>query len=312
MRWSVGFAAVLGAGACSPTLVVNSLASSEGFAVTRAVAYAEGPRHTLDIYRPNNAAATPVVVFFYGGSWQSGDKESYFFVASALARRGYLTLVPDYRVYPQTRYPGFIEDGARAVRWAKDNAGRLGGDPNKIFVMGHSAGAYIAAMLAIDDRWLNAVDLAPRRDIAGLIGLAGPSDFLPIKEQTIQDIFGGATPVATQPITYVSGHEPPAFLATATNDDTVNPGNSARLARRLKAAGDDVQLVRYPGGGHLGIIGAYSGTLRFVAPVVKDVDNFIARISAARASSNAGSASPAARAKSSTLWIGAGPRAAPG
>ena len=100
--------------------------------------------------------------------------------------------------------------------------------------------------------------------------------------------------------------------ATATNDDTVSPGNSARLARRMKAAGDDVQLVRYPGGGHLGIIGAYSGSLRFVAPVVKDVDNFIARISAARASPNAGSASPASRPKSSTLWIGAGSSAASG
>jgi acetyl esterase/lipase len=177
--------------------------------------------------------------------------------------------------------------------------------------MGHSAGAYIAAMLAIDDRWLNAVDLAPRRDIAGLIGLAGPYDFLPIKYKTVQEIFGGATPVATQPITYVSGDEPPAFLATAANDDTVNPGNSARLARRLKAAGDDVQLVRYPGGGHLGIIGAYSGSLRFVAPVVKDVDNFIARISAARGSPRAGSTSPAPRPKSSTLWMGAGARQAP-
>ena len=177
---------------CSPASPLNFLAWLHGVEITRSIAYGEGARRTLDVYRPSAAAAAPVVVFFYGGSWQSGHKEMYLFVAAALARRGYVIVVPDYRVYPEVRYPDFLDDGARAVRWAKDNAARFGGDPQKLFVMGHSAGAYIAAMLALDGRWLQKVDLAPDRDIAGLIGISGPYDFLPLSDGTLKTIFGGA------------------------------------------------------------------------------------------------------------------------
>src|ERR1700744_4252291 len=137
---------------CSPADPLNLVAWRHGIEITRSVAYGEAPRQTLDVYRPastikSSMAKSPVVVFFYGGSWQTGDKETYLFAATALARRGYVVVVPDYRVYPQVRYPAFLQDGARAVRWAKDNAARFGGDPGRLFVMGHSAGAYIAAML---------------------------------------------------------------------------------------------------------------------------------------------------------------------
>jgi len=192
----------------SPASVLNSLVWRRGFEATESIPYGEGARRTLDIYRPNAATASPVVVFFYGGNWQSGDKEMYLFLAAALARRGYVTVVPDYRVYPGARYPQFIEDGALAVRWVRDNAARFGGDPQRLFVMGHSAGAYIAAMLAFDRRWLRAVGLSPGRDIAGLICIAGPYDFLPLEDETLKVIFGGANAPATQPISYVSGGEP--------------------------------------------------------------------------------------------------------
>ncbi len=280
-RWTAAIAAAAGVSACSPAMLANSLASKEGFDVERAISYGEGERRTLDVYRPEKADSAPVIVFFYGGSWQGGAKESYLFVASALARRGYITIVPDYRVYPEVRYPAFIQDGAQAVRWAKDNARRFGGDPGKVFIMGHSAGAYIAAMLTIDDEWLKAVNLTPKRDIAGLIGLAGPYDFLPIQDPTVKKIFGDPAPVATQPITYVSGDEPPSFLATGTDDDTVDPGNASRLGKRLRAAGRVVTLKEYKGVGHITLLGAYSGVLRFVAPVVKDIDDFIAQVAGA-------------------------------
>jgi acetyl esterase/lipase len=260
-----------------PASVLNSLVWRRGFEAKESIPYGEGPRRTLDIYRPHANTAVPVVVFFYGGNWQSGDKETYLFLAGALARRGYVTVVPDYRVYPDASYPGFVEDGALAVRWARDNATRFGGDQRNLFLMGHSAGAYIAAMLAIDRRWLRAVDLSPGRDIAGFIGIAGPYDFLPLKDETLKMIFGGANVPATQPISYVSGGEPPTLLATADDDGTVDPGNTTRLASRLRAAGGDVRVATYTRVGHLGIIGAFVFPLRLLAPILNDVDAFIAR-----------------------------------
>jgi acetyl esterase/lipase len=274
--WSISVLAPLLAAGYSPTTVLNGLVWRHGFEITRSVAYGEGPRRTLDVYRPSAAAASPVVIFFYGGSWQSGSKEMYLFVAAALAQRGYLTLVPDYRVYPEVRYPGFIEDGALAVQWAKQHAARFGGDPEKLFVMGHSAGAYIAAMLAIDEGWLQAIGLAPHQDITGLIGISGPYDFLPLKSDILKAIFGGANRTETQPIAYVCGGEPPALLLAGSADDTVDPGNTHRLAEALHAAGNDVKAVAYAGVGHLATVGAFAWPLRFIAPVLPDVDSFIA------------------------------------
>lgn len=278
MRWrrlSVLLPALALSG-CSPADALNFVALRGGLAITHSVAYGEGARRTLDVYRPDNAAALPIVVFFYGGSWQTGNKRLYQFVGAALARRGYVAVVPDYRVYPEVRYPEFLEDGARAVRWAKDNAARFGGDPDKIFLMGHSAGAYIAAMVALDPRWLETAGISPDRDIAGLIGISGPYDFLPLRQGTLRTIFGSNDP-ATQPISHVSSGAPPALLLTGAKDGIVDPGNSSRLAARLQAAGDAVTLWSYRWVGHLSIIGTFSPLLRFLAPVERDVDAFIAK-----------------------------------
>jgi acetyl esterase/lipase len=274
--------AALHAAGVSPAGLLNRLASRRGLSITRSVAYADGPRRVLDVYKPDTAAGAPVVLFFYGGSWQGGDKAVYPFLGTAMARRGYVTIIADYRVYPEVRYPGFIEDGALAVRWIKDNAARFGGDPERLFVMGHSAGAHIAAMLAIDRRWLNGVGLSASRDIAGLIGIAGPYDFLPLRDETLKVIFGGANEPATQPITYVEGNEAPALLVTGDRDTTVDPGNASRLAARLTAAGSSPVVMTYAGIGHLEVIGAFATPLRFLAPVLDDVDAFIAKVLATR------------------------------
>jgi len=244
--------------------------------ITHSVAYAGRPRHTLDICRPIDAAAAPVVVFFYGGGWRGGNKRLYRYVAKALARRGYVAVVPDYRVYPEARYPDFIEDAALAVRWVKDNAARFGGDPDKIFLQGHSAGAHIAAMLAIDGRWLHKVGLAPGRDIVGLIGIAGPYDFMPLRDEILKVIFGGAERPETQPIFHVSPGAPPALLMTGSHDRIVEPGNSARLAARLRAAGNAATVLTYRRVGHYLIIAALAPLLRILVPVLRDVDAFIA------------------------------------
>jgi len=247
----------------------------QALAITRSVAYAGGRRQTLDVFRPTQATAAPVVVFFYGGGWRSGRKGLYRYVGKALARRGYVAVVPDYRIYPEVRYPAFIEDAALAVRWVKDNIVRFGGDPAKIFLKGHSAGAHIAAMLAIDARWLQAVGLSQQHDVAGLIGVAGPYDYLPLRDDILTTIFGGADRPETQPIAHVAPGAPPALLITGSDDKIVEPGNASRLAARLRGAGNAATVRIYRRVGHFLIIAAVAPVLRLLVPVLRDVDAFI-------------------------------------
>jgi acetyl esterase/lipase len=214
-------------------------------------------------------------MFFYGGAWCSGNKELYRYAAKALARRGYIAVVPDYRTYPEARYPDFLEDGALAVRWVKDNIASFGGDPEKLFLTGHSAGAHIAAMLSIDPRWLSGVGLDPGRDVAGLIGLAGPYDYMPLRDETLKVIFGGADRPDTQPIFHVSSGAPPALLLTGGRDRLVEPGNSARFAAQLVAAGNTATVKTYRRIGHYLIIAALAPALRQFVPVLRDLDAFI-------------------------------------
>jgi acetyl esterase/lipase len=244
--------------------------------LTQSVAYAERSRHRLDVCRPRHVTAAPVIIFFYGGAWRSGYKELYRYVAKALARRGYVAVVPDYRIYPEVCYPEFLDDGALVVRWVKDNIAQFGGDSNKVFLKGHSAGAHIAAMLSIDARWLAKVGLDPRRDVAGLIGIAGPYDLMPLRDEKLKLIFGGADRPETQPIYHVAPGAPPALLMTGSRDRLVEPGNSVRLAARLVAAGNAATVLTYRRVGHFIIIAAVAPFLRFLVPVMRDVDGFIA------------------------------------
>ena len=264
-------------GACSPVTVLNDLAPGTGVAEHDRIAYAPGPRHRLDVYAPTGRkAAVPVVVFIYGGNWDSGDRGMYRFVGAELAAHGMLTIVPDMRLYPRVRFPGFVEDCALAVAWARNHAAEYGGDPHRLFVMGHSAGGQIAALLALDPEYLAAVGMQPKRDLAGMIGLAGPYDFLPLTSPELQTIFGppSAWP-RSQPINYVSAQAPPMLLLAGSADDTVNPGNTRRLAAKLREAGADVQDIIYPGVGHKELIGAIAPALGFIAPVLRDVLRYV-------------------------------------
>jgi acetyl esterase/lipase len=260
---------------------------------TRSIAYGDGSRRTLDVYLPAESAANaPVVVFFYGGSWQRGHKETYAFVGRALARWGYVALVPDYRTYPEVTYPGFIEDGAAAVAWAAENIAAYGGDPSTIFVAGHSAGAYIAAMLAVDAAWTAAHDADLHTHIAGLIGISGPYDFLPIRARQLRAIFGGPSVRETQPIAHVGVRPPPSLLVAGALDRVVHPGNSARMGARLAEAGGDVTLKRYPLAGHVFPVAAFAipSLLSPIAPLRRDVRAFISRMRADRSRTADGTA----------------------
>ena len=263
-------------GGCSAIGTLNALQSGDGVTATTDVAFRPGERGKLDIYRPASATNAPTVVFFYGGSWDEGRRQDYRFVGRALARRGFVAMVPDYRVYPEVRWPTFLQDSAEAVRWAKDHAAEYGGDPKRLFLMGHSAGAYNAMELALDKRWLAAVDLDPKRDVRGVVGLAGPYDFLPLRSEELKTIFGPEQDrPATQPINYVDGQNPPLFLGVDLGDKVVDPGNTTRLAAKVRAAGGSVQVREYKGLSHALLVAAIATPLRFLAPVLRDATDFI-------------------------------------
>lgn len=270
------------AAACSPLRTFDALVPKDGGVrvVARDVAFGEGPRRRLDVYAPaRTAEKRPVVVFFYGGSWNSGTKDGYRFVGRALAVRGFVVVIPDYRLVPEVRFPEFLRDNAAAVRWTRAHVAALGGDPDRLVLAGHSAGAYDAAMLALDPEWLG----ADRAAVKGWAGLAGPYDFLPLDQPATVAAFGGARdPVATQPVTFASAGDPPALLATGDKDTLVGPRNSDVLAARLGAAGVAVERRRYPSVGHVGLVTAIARPLRGRAPVLDDLAAFASRVTAAK------------------------------
>lgn len=273
---------------CSPLPFLNVIAPAKGYAVRADVTYGLLPRQKLDLYLPPQSyASVPVVVFFYGGGWEEGDRADYRFVGAALAAKGVAVAIPDYRVYPEVVFPAFVEDGALAAKWVHDHVGSLGVDPGRIYLMGHSAGAQIAAMLALNPGYLGAAGM-DRHAIAGLIGLSGPYDFLPLKSARLKGIFGDPAPRLTQPIDFVDAGAPPALLVTGSADQTVNPGNSKRLTDALRAAGVKVEYRVYPDIGHGRTIGAFSRPLSGGVPVVDDVLRFIGATAAKQPAKNAG------------------------
>lgn len=241
--------------------------------VAQGVAYGTGERLRLDVYAPRAAAARPrpVILFFYGGSWNSGRRQGYAFAARALAARGFVVVVPDYRLVPEARYPEFLKDCATALRWARSHSRRYGGDGERIVLAGHSAGAYNAAMLALDPGLLG----PDRAAVRGFVGLAGPYDFLPLDDSSTIAAFGAwPRPAETQPISYAAAGAPPVLLLHGDDDSRVKPRNSLKLAGLLRAAGGDVRLKLYPGLGHVGILTALATPFRRRAPVLADVASF--------------------------------------
>jgi acetyl esterase/lipase len=267
--------AVLAAG-CSALAFVNETAPANTYSRTANIAYGTHPRQQLDVYVPAEPQGrAPVVVFFYGGSWRTGARSDYLFVGEALASRGIVAVVADYRLYPEVRFPDFLSDSARAVAWTVENIERFGGDSARVFVMGHSAGAYNAAMVAFEPRYLASTGTPPRA-LRGFVGIAGPYDFLPLSGRTLRGVFGYPdTPPETQPIHVVTAAAPPALLLTAADDGVVSPGNSSRLAAKLRNLGVPVREVAYERLGHRTIVGAFAAPLRGLAPVLDDVTRFV-------------------------------------
>lgn len=261
--------------ACSGADLVNGLTPREGYSLQEDIAYGDDERHRLDLYKPDKGDPAALVVFFYGGSWENGERGDYLFVGEAFASRGIAVAVPDYRLYPEVGYPAFLQDSAAAVAWAYRH------HKGPVFLVGHSAGAYNAIMLALDDRWLDAEQLRACDTLVGAVGLAGPYDFLPLQSANLKVIFGPEeTREETQPINHVNGSAPPLLLLSGDDDGIVSPRNSRVLAERQEAAGGRAQARFYPGLGHLRLVGALSRPLRGSAPVLDDIVAFIQRESA--------------------------------
>jgi acetyl esterase/lipase len=267
--------------ACTPAGLLTSVdrlsSAAEATRVATGLPYGADTRQKLDIWAPRGKAAEPlpVVIFFYGGGWSEGSRSDYGFAGAAYASKGFLGVLPDYRLVPAVRFPAMVEDGALAVKWVRDNIARYGGDPNRITVAGHSAGAYNAAMLALDQQFLRAAKVDPTI-IRSAALLSGPFDFYPFTESRGRAAFGKwKNPAETQPITFARRDAPPLFLGHGTNDRVVLSRNSKRLAERLRQEGADVELRLYPGANHVDLASSLSRPFRNRTSVLDDSARFL-------------------------------------
>lgn len=237
------------------------------------LAYGERPMQRLDVYGPVKAEGpVPVVVFIYGGAWNEGDRRDFAFVARWLAGQGCLVVVPDYRALPEVEYPVFLEDCAAAVRWTLEQAGVYGGDAARLALMGHSAGAYNAVMLALEPGY------GVAGSIGAVVGLSGPYDFYPFDVPiSIRTFSGAAEPLKTQPVNLVTTAAPPMFLASADGDTVVGPQNTRALARRLREHGVAVEERHYPGFTHPSTLMELGSLLSRRSSLAGDVAGFLAR-----------------------------------
>lgn len=269
-----GFALVTVLSGCSPLGAIDELTPSSGYQVRSNVTYGDNPRQKLDVYRPNKSGpGAPVIVFFYGGGWRMGSRTDYRFVGQAFASDGYVVVVPDYRLYPEVRFPGFVEDGAAAVAWTQKNIAAEGGDPTRIIIAGHSAGAHLISMLHADRRYLDEAGFKrPANGAPGLaatIGLAGPYNYTPQgRYRDILDASAAGRPV--MPIPFIEGKEPPLLLLHGKDDSTVYVTNTNALAEKAKAKGGQADVRLYDLG-HGPLVAALAQPLRWLGPVHEDV-----------------------------------------
>ena len=262
--------------ACSPVGALNAVTSTAGLRVTRDLTYGPDLRNVLDVYAPQGARNAPTLLFIHGGSWTSGNKDEYKFVGESFARAGYVTAVMSYRLAPQNRYPAYIQDAAQALAFLRKNAGTYGGDPNRLFVSGHSAGAFNAVEVTMNERWLREAGV-PRDAIRAIVGIAGPYAY-DYRDFPSRNAFPeGSNPDVTMPDRHVRADPPPTLLVVAGNDRTVAPYNAERLEAALRARGGQVTRTVLPGLDHYTVIGSVGRSLTFLGPTRQVILDFLKR-----------------------------------
>lgn len=275
-------------GGCSALQVVNSVSKIYTVDVKENIAFGEDSKLKYDLYLPDSASEefenTPVIVFFYGGSWNRGDKSEYEFVGRRLASMGYIAAIPNYRLYPEVKYPAFLEDGASSIAHLKKELAKSeykDRKPSQQFIMmGHSAGAYNAAMLALDSRWLEAVGLTHQTHIQGFIGLAGAYNIYPINDVEVRPVFEHPNyPPKSQPIDYTAKGAAPSLILTPETDTLVSiERNSEALHNALKSAGNQSVLKTIEGTDHVTIIGTLSPLLFFKGSTAQPIRAFVSAL----------------------------------
>jgi acetyl esterase/lipase len=289
MKVSRGVAAAVGAlvlgtlAGCSGLsyFVANAPASFGSFHRSSDLPYGDNARQRLDVYMPKAAGSHPIVVFFYGGSWTMGKKSQYAFIGAALAPRGYVTVIPDYRLYPEVRFPTFLKDSAQAVAWVRQHARQFGGDPDRIVLMGHSAGAHIAAMLALNSRYLESAGVPPR-SIVGLVGLSGPYALDP-NTDTLRTIFASPyTPADWRPVYFASDRSPPTLLLHGLDDKVVYSSHADKMRDALLSHGVNVETHIYPGRGHADTAASFTVVARFRTPALEQTLAFLGHVTITR------------------------------
>ena len=242
--------------------------------VERGVSYGALSRHRLDVYAPAaDRENGPIALFLYGGGWRNGDRSTYGFAGAALAARGITTVIADYRLYPEVKFPAFVQDAALAYRWVHENLAKPRSRP--IVLIGHSAGAHIAALLAVNPSYLRAAGTALPAP-SGLIGLAGPYAFDPTTYKTTKAIFSDVKVSATaRPAEQVTADAPPALLFHGLEDDTVRPWNTRKFTEALRLAGVKVRKLEFGDVDHVGVLLALSAPFRWRAPVLEEIVRFV-------------------------------------
>lgn len=257
--------------------VINGLARSVDYQVEKDVPFGPHSRQRLDHYKLSQHETKPTVLFFYGGNWRSGVKHDYRFVADTLLTLGFNVIVPDYRLYPLVRFADIRTDAVAALEAAVTRT-----EGSDLFVMGHSAGAQLAALLTLD----TSLSTASER-IKGCIGLSGPYDFYPFTDDDHWDLFSpeNAYP-ESQAVNYVRPDAPPLYLLHGAEDTRVRRGHSKSLMDKQIAAGGRANREVYPGLGHADLIVQFSRLHRGKAQVVADLAKFIQQTQASPVSTS--------------------------
>lgn len=275
MRFLLFFSLLQLCAACSNAglIFVNGLARFDNYELTANLKYGDHESNRLDIYQPARPAEA-TIIFFYGGCWgacTSYGREEYRFVGQALTSLGYQVVIPDYRLYPDVLFPQIMQDSTDVVDWVDNNIGRYGGVSDRIFLMGHSAGGHIAAMLAVNENYL---DPERRQNIKGYIGLAAPYDFI-FDKPYLRKLFAGMDYAESQPVNFINGNEPPLLLLYGSEDRTVYPRNIINMTQAVKSKGGRVEAYTFDGVGHVDILAALSIPYRDNFPVMRTIAAFL-------------------------------------
>ena len=245
------------------------------------IAYGPHPRQRLDLYRPHQVQAEcRLVVFLYGGCWTTGARRSYRFLAHVLGSRGFAVAIPDYRLFPDARFPDFLVDTASAIGWLHRHAGEHGIRGDRMALLGHSAGAYNAAMVALDQIYLERAGISPEV-LAGVVGLAGPYAFNPLDFRETRDIFAPVAPRSAAGAADAPD-PPPRRPADAAGTRWRRPPCAADQQRALclSVAGAEnmVDLRLYRRHGHVGLLLDLANPFPRRSSILDDIVGFLDQI----------------------------------